>query len=91
MNTAVIKGQRVLYVGEALPEGVSAVVAEGLVRRRLAALTGTCPCGAAYSLPPRAVRRAAARRGEALTGAVLHEDDCAAIAAELDAYLAGAA
>lgn len=90
-TTAVIKGQRVLYVGAQTPEGLAAVVVEGIARRRLVVLTGACPCGACYSLPPRKVRRAAVRRGELLTGSVMHEVDCPAICAELDVHLAGTA
>ena len=90
-RTTVVRGQQVLYVGPGLPEGLADVVAEGIVRRRLVVLTGACPCGATYALPPRRVRRAAARTGQLLHGAVLHEDHCAAICAELDAHLAATA
>jgi len=81
----------VLYIDLDVPEDAPPVVREGAVRRRLVTLTGVCPCGARFSMPSRAERRAAARSGAVLTARVEHEDECPAIAPELDSWLAGGA
>jgi hypothetical protein len=56
------------------------LVREGIARRRITATTGRCPCGATWSPPNRAARRAAARRGEVVMPEVVieHEGDCPA-------------
>ena len=84
------QGETALYVGPDLTEGLPAKVLEGLARRRQVAVGAECPppCGARLLAPSRAVRRAAARAGQVMHVAVEHEDDCAAICGELDAYIA---
>lgn len=62
-----------------LPEDASTDVREGLVRRRLTALRGTCPCGATALMPNRAARRRAARSGVMARIVVEHVDDCPAV------------
>lgn len=69
---------RVAYVLPVVPEDAPASVREAIVRRRLAALEGRCPCGATVSLPNRRQRRRAARDGRTLTTTVEHEPDCSA-------------
>lgn len=69
---------RVAYVLPVVSEGSPAPVREAVVRRRLAALEGRCPCGATVTLPNRERRRRAAREGRTLTTTVQHEPDCPA-------------
>ena len=76
-------GTRSTYVGPSLPDHLPSHVLEGLVRRRLIALGGTCPCGAVMVIPNRADRRAARKLGTALSVPIEHEDDCPAICDEL--------
>jgi hypothetical protein len=54
-------GRRRAVLAPTLAESLPPDVLEGLVRRRLAALGETCPCGASMALPNRAARRAARR------------------------------
>jgi len=80
--TVVADDDRVIgYVLPELPEGAPRDVLEGLTRRRLTALNGQCPCGATMTLPNRAERRRATRRGVAFRIRVEHELDCPAVAA----------
>jgi hypothetical protein len=83
-----VDGERTVYVGPELAEGLPTAVLEGLARRRMVALGQDCPCGARLAVPNREVRRAARRRGQfVLPVQVEHEDDCAAISPELEAYV----
>ena len=82
-----LDGERSLYVGPPLLEGLPAPLLEGLARRRMVATGEGCPCGARLVVPNRAARRKAARAGRALEVDVRHEDGCPAIAAGLEAYL----
>lgn len=79
-------GERTLYIGPSLCEGLPAEVLEGLARRRLVALGQPCPepCGARLTIPNRAARRAAVRAGRVLSVAVEHEDDCPALDPRID-------
>lgn len=80
-------GDLIGYVLPVVPEAAPPEVREGLVRRRLAALEGRCPCGAVVTLPNREQRRHAARTRTSLRIAVMHEDDCPAIDRVLEAAL----
>lgn len=81
----IVDGERVAYVGPQLHETYPPLLLEGLVRRRLVATTGVCPCGARMVVPNRAARRAAARTGQAVMHVrVEHEDDCPAVDARVD-------
>lgn len=78
-------GGRGLYVLPAIPEDATPNLREGLARRRIAALTGECPCGADSPELSRQQRRARQRRRDkAKTQAVAaravfeHEPDCLA-------------
>ncbi len=77
-------GGRAAYVLPVIPEDASPEIREGLARRRLAALTGECPCGADSPELSRQQRRARARnrakQAATLTRAAFaHEPDCPAI------------
>jgi hypothetical protein len=82
-------GTRTVYIGPQLPDGAPPLVLDGLARRRLVALGRACPapCGARMTVPNRAERRAARRRGVALHVEIEHEPDCPAVAPELEGYL----
>lgn len=81
----IVDGERVAYVGPQLHETYPPLVLEGLVRRRLVATTGACPCGAHLAMPNRAARRAAARAGRVVMEVrVEHEDDCPAVDPRVD-------
>jgi hypothetical protein len=59
-----------MFVG--LPE-----VQHALVGRMRCYVDGRCPdCGAVWSYPNRAMRRAMTQRGEVVHGSMLHEHDC---------------
>ncbi len=73
---------------EPLPDGAPHDVREGMVRRRLVALGGPCPCGARMVGPNRAQRRAQRGRGLQVV-AVVHELDCPASNDNLRRALAG--
>lgn len=78
-------GQALLYVGPELAESHAPELREGLVRRRLVATTGACPCGARLVVPNRAERRAALRAAAVLHVHVAHVDDCPALDPRLEA------
>jgi hypothetical protein len=80
-------GEVVGYVLADIPDQAPDDVREGLARRRIVAVDGTCPCGATLQLPSRAQRRAAARGGHPCPVRVEHEDDCPAADRHLDAAL----
>ena len=84
------QGQRSLYVGPTMPDGLPAVLLEGLVRRRLVATGDGCPCGARLVIPNRGARRKAMRAGKVgIHVPVEHEPDCPAVSCQLEAYLSG--
>lgn len=77
-------GRRVAYVLPVIPEDADPEIREGLARRRLAALTGQCPCGADSPTLTRQQRRAQERRQAKAANTILraafeHENDCPAV------------
>jgi hypothetical protein len=86
-----VAGTRFHYVADAIPDDAPHAVREGLVRRRLVVTTGRCPCGATWTPPNRATRRAAKRAGRPLRASVEHAADCPAGSSGLDAYIRWAA
>ena len=72
-------GETYAFLLPHIPDDAPDAVREGLARRRITAVEGTCPCGARLVLPNRAARRAAKRAGQVLDVHVEHEDDCPAI------------
>jgi hypothetical protein len=81
---------RVAYIGPAIPDDAPATIREGLTRRRLVSIHGTCPCGSRLVRPNRAERRAAKRAGRIPRGHVEHENDCPAVDQTLRSALAAA-
>lgn len=75
---AVIDGQLALVVLPVIRESDPVEVREGIARRRLAAVTGTCPCGAVRRMPNRAQRRADRQAGRVSRAVVEHADQCPA-------------
>lgn len=69
-------GQRIVYVLPVIPEDAPYVVREGIARRRVAATTGECPCGAVVDYGDRLP-------GQAGVAEVLHERSCPAATAKL--------
>jgi len=86
---ATINGQRALLVLPVILETDPAEVREGIARRRIAALTGTCPCGATYRLPNRAQRRADQQAGRPSHITVVHEQECPATDETLRQLISG--
>ncbi len=77
-------GTRIAYVLPVIPEDAAPEVREGLARRRLAALTGHCPCGESGPVLTRQQRRARERERAKGGTAVIHaqfehEADCLAV------------
>jgi hypothetical protein len=77
-------GIRVAYVLPVIPEDAAPEVREGLARRRLAALSGRCPCGGESAALTRQQRRARERERAKGSTALLHatfehETDCLAV------------
>lgn len=70
------------------PDDAPEDVREGIARRNVVAMGGTCPCGAQMVLPPRAERRRRARLGEIIHVRVEHENVCPAVDSNLRAALA---
>jgi len=68
--------QRVAYVLPIVPDGAPYAVAEGIARRRLAAMTGRCPCGASVDYGDRKAR-------QVMVGNVVHTASCPASDARL--------
>jgi len=62
---------RTLFVLPVIPEDAPYVIREGIARRRVAATTGECPCGAVVDYGDR-------RPGEVGVGEVRHERSCPA-------------
>ncbi len=76
-------GRRAMFVLPVIPEDATPDIREGLARRRLAALTGHCPCGSDSPTLSRQQRRARERRQAKATTTALravfeHEHDCPA-------------
>ena len=71
-----VLGQRVAYVLPVIPDHAPYVIREGIARRRIAATTGRCPCGAVVNYGER-------RPGEVGIGEVLHDNRCPADTAKL--------
>lgn len=63
---------RALFVLPVIPDGAPTSVREGIARRRTAALTGRCPCGAAGRLPAVAAGRVDAAK-------FVHKTRCPAV------------
>ena len=57
-------GDTVAFVLPRIPDDAPEEIREGIARRRITAVEGTCPCGAGLTLPNHAARRKAARAGE---------------------------
>ena len=74
-------GRGVVVVAPDIPDSAPAVVREGLVRRRLVAVTGRCPCGATLTVPE-------LRPGTVTTVEVLHEAASPAADPQVDAWRA---
>jgi hypothetical protein len=86
------EGLPTLFAVPALPDNESALVREGLVRRRLATTEGVCPCGARRPAIPRRARRAMARHSRDVpvySVQIQHENDCPAIHPDTVAAVAG--
>lgn len=80
-------GTRALVVGYMPPEDAPPLIREGLARRAIVNSGGTCPCGAAATLPNRAERRRAQREGHVIRAEVEHEAGCPAADETLRAAL----
>lgn len=65
-------GSRALYVSDIIRETDPPAVREGIVRRRILATTGQCPCGARNPFDPRRISTAVVME------VVRHETDCPA-------------
>jgi len=65
-------GKNALYVGDSIRETDPPEVREGIVRRRLVATEGRCPCGAASPFDPAVVPPVL------VSDVVMHESDCPA-------------
>jgi hypothetical protein len=81
-----LHGVRALVVLTDVPDDAPELVEEGITRRNLTNMGGTCPCGAVMPRPNRAARRA----GRVLPVHVIHEDDCPATDEAILAALRGA-
>jgi hypothetical protein len=66
-----VLGQRVAYLLPVISDDAPYAIREGIARRRIAATTGRCPCGAVADYGER-------RPGEAGVGEVHHERLCPA-------------
>jgi len=64
--------QRVAYLLPVIPEHAPYRIREGIARRRVSALTGACPCGAAFDLGD-------VRAGAVEHVGIQHEDGCPAV------------
>jgi len=81
-----IHGQRAAILLPVIPDDAPDEIREGIARRRLTTLTGTCPCGARMAGPNREQRRQMDKdRRRGIAGQVVwsieiqHEDDCPAV------------
>jgi hypothetical protein len=66
------------HIVSQIPEDAPELVREGIARRRIVLQGGTCPCGAAFTMPSRQQRRAAQRRGEPIQVSIWHAESCPA-------------
>ncbi len=66
-----VLGVRTAFVVPVVPDGAPYAVAEGIVRRRLSATTGRCPCGAVADYGDR-------QAGQVGVGEVVHAGTCPA-------------
>lgn len=91
-------GNRILYVVPVVPDDAPDTIREGLARRRVATIHGTCPCGESTITLSRQQRRARQRRAvkrqaNVIYGAFEHTTDCPAadhrLVPLLRAWLAG--
>jgi hypothetical protein len=91
-------GRRALYLLPVIPDDAPDPIREGIARRRVAALTGDCPCGAHNATLSRQQRRARQRRtskrqANPAAFAFEHEYDCPAgdqrLIPMLQAWIAG--
>ncbi|GGM53589.1 hypothetical protein ACFFX1_54815 [Dactylosporangium sucinum] len=91
-------GDRVLFIVPVVPDDAPPAIREGLARRRIATISGTCPCGSSTVQLTRQQRRArqrqaAKRHGNVIRGVFEHAADCPAndltIFPLLRAWLAG--
>jgi len=71
-----VLGQRVAYVLPTIPDHAPYVIREGIARRRIAATTGRCPCGATVDYD-------AAVAGKVNIAEVHHEARCPAATEKL--------
>lgn len=76
-------GNRVLYVVPVVPDDAPEVIREALVRRRIATIGGTCPCGESTITLTRQQRRtrhraATKRQANVIYGVFEHARDCPA-------------
>jgi len=68
--------QRVAYLLPVIPDHAPYMIREGIARRRIAATTGQCPCGAVVNYGEH-------HPGKVSIGEVLHERSCPADTAKL--------
>lgn len=85
-------GTKAALILPVVPDDAPHAVREGIARRRITMETGHCPCGAVRTGPNRAQRRQMARdraagRAQVWHLEVLHENDCPAIDATLEAAI----
>jgi len=74
-----MQGIRTLFLVPTIPDDAPGPVREGLARRRLATISGLCPCGARRPKLSRQQLRWIRRKGADIHHlAVLHEPDCMA-------------
>ena len=87
-----VEGVSTAFVVPVLPDDAPATVREGIARRRLATVSGVCPCGARRPQLNRELRRRLKREGaqqEYFSVDIQHDDDCAAVSPETVAFIRG--
>lgn len=88
-RTVVVEPPSIIMLMPAPPaDDAPTIVREGIVRRRLAAAKGRCPCGATAPMPNRSERRRAVRERRIIRVRVEHEPACAAVHPTVVAALA---
>ena len=89
-----VDGLRTLFVVPIIPDGAPEPVREGIARRRLATIVGTCPCGARRPRLSRQQHRQIERERFHGRLDVAHEPGCPAtddrLAAAIRAWIGGA-